>query len=495
VPELTEAGQLLVAGCSPTPAQDIWFLQRPLGEPAQWFPAPSVWENSSEVQAETASVAKVEAVADSGGLHFFWSRADGNEIFYGRWDEDGASQPSAVLSSPTGHADAPSVAMSRTEHLMVVWSDSKEGEIFFSEVPVANAAVSPNWLEPQLLTENVTSARAPSIAVAADNTIYVAYAVPLNEERGIYVVQSHDDGRTWSEPAVVFDGATAGWSMLAEPELTIGEDGRLHALWARTSLSAQGEPEALYYANSLDGGQTWSDPTLVVEASVVQHTVVTVGSRTVYLVWLENDHGRLTLTYSESRDAGLSWSPAALLSGYEEDAAPFGAMVDWSGRMHLLQLEGSTLHHWMRQEDAWEEGDTMALDRDVTVTGAPLAVVTSADGDLFVGYVGRYFNEEANDEEDGLFVASRSLTYPAETPTPQPTLTPTPQPSPTPAPTATPSPTATASFAPLSSSDGSRPLTGTNSMIVRLASGIIPALLLVLVIFVVGVWAVRYSRR
>jgi hypothetical protein len=378
---------------------------------------------------------------------------------------------------------------------MVAWSDSKEEEIFFSEVPVADAAVGVNWLEPQLLTENVTSARSPSLAVATDNTIYVAYVVPLNEERGIYMVQSHDDGRTWSEPSVIFDGAAAGWSMLAKPELTLGEDGRLHALWARTSLAAQGEPEALYYASSTDGGATWSEPVLAVEAPVVQHAIATVGSRTIYLVWLENDNGRLTLTYSESTDAGLSWSHAALISGYEEDAAPFGALVDWSGRMHLLQLEGSTLHHWMRQGAEWTEGETLTLDRDVSVTGAPLAVVTNADGALFVGYIGRYVNAETNNEEDALFVTSRSLTYPAEQPTPQPTLTPTPEPSPTPAATATPAPTATASFAPLSSTDGSRPLTGTNSLVVRLATGIIPALLLVLVIFGVGVWAVRYSRR
>ena len=68
----------------------------------------------------------------------------------------------------------------------------------------------------------------PDLVVDGASRIVVAYAVSINEDRGIYVVQSTDNGDTWSLPRQVFDAVRAEWERVEQPKICLGTDGILH---------------------------------------------------------------------------------------------------------------------------------------------------------------------------------------------------------------------------------------------------------------------------
>ena len=130
-----------------------------------------------------------------------------------------------------------------------------------------------------------------------DGTLLLALS--SHDEFGVlYVVRSTDGGRTWAEPPVVVD-ATVG---LAEPSLLLVPGGHL-LLVARHDGSGY-----LYQCESLDGGWTWSVP-----------RQLPVWGYPPHLLWLAD--GRVLLTYGVRRspygiracvsaDAGRTWDVA-----------------------------------------------------------------------------------------------------------------------------------------------------------------------------------------
>jgi Neuraminidase (sialidase) len=67
-------------------------------------------------------------------------------------------------------------------------------------------------------------------------------------------VRSADDGRTWGEPAVLFDTPFDD----RDPHVTALRDGTLISNWFVTPGPTK--PHAVYFARSADNGKTWSQP-------------------------------------------------------------------------------------------------------------------------------------------------------------------------------------------------------------------------------------------
>ena len=86
-----------------------------------------------------------------------------------------------------------------------------------------------------------------STDVVADGAgrIFTAYVVPVNEERGIYITQSNDNGSAWSAPVRVFDAVEAGWERIEQPKIVLDSRGVLHLVFVRAAIRL-GQPEGLY---------------------------------------------------------------------------------------------------------------------------------------------------------------------------------------------------------------------------------------------------------
>jgi hypothetical protein len=369
------AGQLLAAGCNAgAEGGDIWWLSRDLTDTAEWFPQESAWQPLTSVTRGQSRFLTLALVADSQErLHVLWSQSGDavfdepdTSLYYARWEGERLwSQRVAILSSPEDPADQPAVTLSPVGQLLVVWRRGSNREIYFSQASTSQAVLPDAWSEPQRLSDPGQMASAPDILVDGQGGIYVVYAVPVNEGRGIYLTRSSDGGQTWSNPAKLFDAAAAGWAMINRPRLALSGNGHLHLLWTRYNLrSGQLEPLALAYAHSQDGGETWSTPESVVEHPVIWSRIIGLGDQTVHRFWQELTAGQTTTLWHErSLDDGRTWERIAPISIFGQAIGSPSLIWDHVGDLHLLQVisrgtGGYVLQHWIWDGQRWGGSDS-----------------------------------------------------------------------------------------------------------------------------------------
>ncbi|UCF29462.1 MAG: exo-alpha-sialidase, partial [Chloroflexota bacterium] len=229
---------------------------------------------------------------------------------------------------------------------------------FFSQANSDQAFESSSWSEPIELPAPVPIGSSPEIIVDQRDNIHVAYAIPLNEQRGIYFTNSFDLGQTWSNQVQVFDAQNARWDMVDRPVLSRTDNGDLHIIWTRYSLPSGEGPLELYYAKSQDDGETWSSPQLVVEGPVVWSQIIGVGERTVQRVWQQKSSSGSTLWHEQSIDGGETWERIAPVSIFGEILGNPSLSSDIAGRLHLLLvirsgIDSYFLQHWVFDGQSW----------------------------------------------------------------------------------------------------------------------------------------------
>jgi hypothetical protein len=165
----------------------------------------------------------------------------------------------------------------------------------------------------------------------------VVYAVPFNEKRGIYIVQSVDNGTTWSTPVCVFDAESAGWVMVNHPKVALSGDGKLHVLFTNYS-GLNGQSDGLYYVQSSDGGFSWSPPDVVSESSIVWSDMVGNDENTVHRIWQENDDSVIANIHQVSNDGGSSWGKEVNVTGVSDAVTSVALASNATGELHLIEL-------------------------------------------------------------------------------------------------------------------------------------------------------------
>jgi hypothetical protein len=270
--------------------------------------------------------------------------------------------------------------------------------------------------------------------------LHVIYAVPFNEHRGIYYVQSTDGGATWQPPATVFDAVAAGWDRADLPRLALdAEAGVLHAVWLRGVLPGAAGDGAVMYARSTDEGRTWSAPLKVAAGAVDWPRVAVAGADQVHLVWSQARAGAesLQLWAQTSPDGGARWSDPAPVYGFEEVSGP--ASLAAEGTQLYVGAAGdglggeATVLYSRWDGAAWGRPEMLGPHTD---SGASVGVVLAQSGD----HLGAAVRELAEDQYTVL-VSSREVA--AGQLAPAPTFTPLPLPTPGATPTFEPAPTAT----------------------------------------------------
>jgi hypothetical protein len=499
----------IVLGCDTGPGDDIWALSVALeslvGEIAP--EATPVWQRPRTVSQPMESDS-LQLLADADGwLHAMWVQTTSGvssqkAVHYSRWDGIGWSQPKAVLLSPEGEDTIqPSITLSPDDKIMAVWTNGEPGSVYFSQADLARASIGSEWSSPMTLPMPRPAASAPEISVSRDGVIYVAYVLPLNEGRGVYLTRSEDGGESWSGPQQVFDGVAADWAMVDSPRLAAGDNGTVHLMWLRSSSPPASEPLSLYYGRSVDGGVSWPEFSQVTQSPSGWSDVLTSGGLAVHRFWLaENDDP----WHQASSDGGASWGQPQRVSSSGEELPLAASVLDGAGRPWLLQVAGTRteagairppfeLRSWVNVDGRWMTAEGLKLGGSeidefdaATTGGGDMDVVFSA----FASGIG------AQQEGQTIYHSSRHLDLPQAQPTALPTLTPTPRPAATSTPTPAPMPTATTSFPTEADQEGvfTLPANMSNPVIGPLL-GAIPAAIVVLIAFFVGVRLLRGDRR
>jgi len=343
---------------------DIWLLTRRLGETAAWFPTPTPvppW-SPSEVLAAGSSAFDQPALASdpSGRLHAFWTRSEEGSIFYALWDGERWSAEISLFNSPGGEPQDLSALLHPSGQLYLAWSDPEAGELYLSQASSSQALAPAAWNAPlPVATAGMTGAMStafidPQLALAGDGTLMLAYAVPFNEGRGIYIQRSLPPtdsevnlGSNWSQAELVFDATAAGWASLSEPRLAILPDGRLEIIWTRRDLPPGMQALGLFRAQSpgqaaagspkVTGGWTGAEEVLRGETLWSQFLVDANGR--LQRAWQQVMAGQPVLLHQVSSDGGSMWSEAVRITGLENTEGPVAITAGTDGSLYLVQFE------------------------------------------------------------------------------------------------------------------------------------------------------------
>ena len=479
--------RLYIVGCDRGAGGDIWVTSRNV-ESSTFSFSPPVWSQPAPVIGADLEVAAVELVATGDDLiHAFFSQRQDPAIYYTRWDGARWSRITPVLQLPDGEAGSPAIAAGPGNELFLI-ARSSGGSLYFSRANSSDAARASGWSTPtHLPIAHDGKVGSADVAWDAAGTVHIAYSVPVNDEHGVYLVQSKDQGKTWSGPLQVFNGAAAGFDFVGSPSLLASVNGLMHVIWKRQSIQVDGvsQPLSLYYARSEDAGHTFSEAELVVEAPVAWREIVADGQGNLHQLWQRPDM-MTTLWDRVSFDGGHSWQAAQRLP-VEEGAA--AVTVDPVGRLHLVSVGLGSLGHWLWDGSRWQAEAPLRWSLASQPAGPVelLAAAVNMDGKMVVVLA---VPTGAGDVTERLLLyVTRTLDLPPRQTAIQ--ETPTPSPSPTYTPTTPPakrSPTPTATV----DSGSARP----SDPMTQYAMGLLPAALLLLTVLgIVALRAVRVKAR
>jgi hypothetical protein len=274
--------------------------------------------------------------------------------------------------------------------IYLVWEGGRSGELYFSTANILNAISPLEWIEPVELPVSQGFGRSPSLQVSPAGIIYIAYAVSLNEGRGIYLLTSEDSGTTWSAPKIVFDAGNAGWQMVDAPQLAMVGD-TLHMLWTQNTIVGDGGSIGLYYANSHDSGQTWTAPVQVVAQPIWASQISATNDQLAHRVWMDlHAHVSTNLYHEATFDNGVTWGPATNLTKFGEVPGPF-YLVSQEDITHLLQMIKETggksvMSNLVWQEDKWVRDDDLHIDGTIQEVNS-ISADFDPDGQLGVALV------------------------------------------------------------------------------------------------------------
>lgn len=233
------AGNKLVGvGCDPR--GDIWSSQVTVNLSDLIKTPELVWQRVAPINKAKGAVGNdVVLAGQPNNMIGLWTQSDvsgapPNEIDYSRWNGDEWSQPSKIMNVARGRFEQLSLAAAPDERLHLAWTNDR---VYYSTSFMQDAGVPEGWTKPIAIPSPVEGNRSPSlVADPRGSVVYVAYAVPFNEKRGIYLAQSKDNGATWQPASLVFDAAAAQWESVDQPTLQLDpQRNTLHLAWLKTN--------------------------------------------------------------------------------------------------------------------------------------------------------------------------------------------------------------------------------------------------------------------
>ena len=278
-----------------------------------------------------------QEIVFSGGTH-------GGEIFFARSTDAGKTfdAPLNLSNSIAGdgkgrltrrywHNGSLDIARGPNATIYAAWTNY-EGALWLSRSTDGGVAFS---VPVRIAGDGRNPARGPSLAVATDRRVYLAWTVGEDRAADIHIAESKDAGLSFGAPqtAIESDGHADA------PKIAVDKQGTVHLVFAE-SPAGPFEQYHILYARSTDGAKTFETPReiskpLPGEFESANFPSLSIGgAANLYVLWeLFPDHeGRpqgLGFTYSEN--GGRSFASPSLLPGSIDPA-----LGDNGGRQGLL---------------------------------------------------------------------------------------------------------------------------------------------------------------
>ncbi|UCG70651.1 MAG: exo-alpha-sialidase [Thermoplasmata archaeon] len=280
----------------------------------------SPFSSNVEVSDDPGSSSQNEpslGVAPSGDLYVAWEdhRNGDWDIFFANSTDGGATWSSTdvmINTNTTNDQRLPSLAVGSNGVIYVVWQDARNGsdlDIFFSRSSDGGAT----WLDPEIRvnidTSGLTQSK-PDIAVDSNNDIYVVWQDFRSSDYDIYFAMSSDGGVSWTDPAVKVNADTSTTSQF-DPTIAVDTTGTIYVAWEDENETTFDYD--IYFAKSTDDGATWTDPSVKVYADSTSKeqadpSIAVDSSQTIYIAWEDLRNDNSDIFFAKSTDGGATWT-------------------------------------------------------------------------------------------------------------------------------------------------------------------------------------------
>jgi len=449
--------------------------------------------SNPEIQAWAPAIASDMA----GNVHVMWSQTmtenaffgEGDTLFYTRWDGEQWSSPIDVLVSPQDAAQWPNLAVTPDGILHAVWGTGGiNGKLMYARAPACCANDARRWSQPVSLgmPVNLTTA----LVADEQGRLHVAFA-SLETDNIVYR-RSDDGGITWPVWVEIPGGMHQNDEFTAYPRLAVDGRGRVHAVW--TVMPWPGR--FVMYARSDDGGNTWNEPQMIDSAGYADYTaeygpilidVEVHGEDEVHLIW---DGPQIERNHVWSVDGGETWAGPDLaffpeISGGAGRSGWNDMVVDSAGTLHAVSILGPLHASW--SDGAWSRPTDIAQ-RNYDGLGEHMQMALGLGNQLHVVWL------DKNHSPFSVWYVRGETSAPAVAAQALPTLSPTSIPTSTPVatPTAVGSPVTETAQPKLDNTTLSDVSSNPMGMVVV---GVIPALLVVGIVFLMSILQARWRWR
>jgi hypothetical protein len=216
--------------------------------------------------------------------------------------------------------------------------------------------------------------------------------------------------------------------MVRSTRLALDNSGRLHLAWVRGALPGAGTSLGVYYAQSDDGGQSWTEPVEIGGVDSDNPRIVVAGPDQLHLAWTRPTSAGLEIVHQWSPDGGQTWSRGAPLLGLRRiSAADFGLVAEGGGTVYIVGIERSRQNsaslfylHW--DGVSWVDRESVPLGYDPAPVSGATAVLLPG------GTLGVFYRVRAPAEGGGARYVAGYVSRPVAAGQAAPAATFTPQP-------------------------------------------------------------------
>lgn len=320
------------------------------------------WSTPQQLSGLDVDSSGAYMVADnSRRIHAFWIEHEVGDqnyaVMYSSFNGEAWSEPNDIhIVQPGGWAIgdiSPYVDSINQIHLLTI--EGNNGPAFYQTASADNAWSAASWSKPIPLDIKALFAK---LLVDSRGVIHILYASFWSDAPGVYYVRSVDGGQTWSRPYWLNPDTRSGLAPNVI-DAALGDDDSIHVVWSDLSIEEVVDKQ-VRYANSYDGGDSWSQPIMIDEADESPEEVrmarpsILISQGAVHVIWAGTE--KTNREQRMSTDGGTTWTdPVRIFGDLLGQALGDGTGVDDQGRLHFAShiRDPSAIWHAIWQDGSW----------------------------------------------------------------------------------------------------------------------------------------------